>query len=136
MLLAIWKFLLLEGKVLKSVSDSTEQLTSYTLRFAQVSIASFYHSLFFYFILKVTKQELHKSDSFQFGNLCPENDVEVGVTSNTEDAPNVTCAARVSSQDVTKEQENDLELGIKASEYSSNIRYDKCYDYANNNNIL
>ena len=94
--------------------------------------------MFFYFTVKVSKQELHKSDSFRFGNLCPENDVEVGVTSNTKglDAPNVICAAQVSSQDVTKEEENDQAMGIKASEYSSNIRYDKCYDYANNNNIL
>ena len=138
MLQAIWKFLLLEGKVLKSISNSAEQLPSCTLRFAQVSITSFYHSMFFNFILKAFKQELHKSESFQFGNPCSESDVEVGVTTSTKGlvAPNVTCAAQVSCQDVGKEQENDLVMGIKASKCSSNIRFDKFYDYANNNNIL
>ena len=93
--------------------------------------------MFFYFILKAFEQELQKSESFQFDNLCPERDVEVGVATNTKGliAPNVTCAAQVSSQDMAKEQENNLVMGITASECSSNIRYNKCYDYANDNII-
>lgn len=61
----------------------------------------------------------------------------MGVTTNTKGlvAPNETCAAQVSSQDMAKEQENNLVMGIKASECSSNIRYDKCYDHANDNII-